>query len=85
MTHYIVDDGCWWDKGPLLPNIQSHDHKPVETGILDSRGRKILRVPEPVGFHSPRVPNRLSRGIGSRSSEGRDSNAAEDVSAVLTG
>jgi len=48
---YIVEDSRWWDAGPLLPSIQAAELQPTDTGILDSRGRKILRAPEPVGFH----------------------------------
>lgn len=64
MTTYfslrVVDDGHWWEKGPLLPGLHASDSKPVDTGLLDGRGRKIMRAPEPVGFHraTPRQPGR---------------------------
>lgn len=40
----------WWDFGPLVPALQAPDSAPVDTGLVDQRGNKILRVPPPIGF-----------------------------------
>jgi hypothetical protein len=63
----VVDDGMWWDKGPLLAGIQAHDLNAHDTGLLDGRGRKIMRQPDPVGFHRPSgVSEPSDRGIDRR-------------------
>lgn len=43
---------CDWysDDDPLIPNLTVDDHEAVWTGLLDDRGDKIYRSPNPVGF-----------------------------------
>lgn len=42
-------DGDWND--PMLPPLQVSDHRPVDTGLVDRRGDRIMRAPERIGFH----------------------------------
>jgi hypothetical protein len=70
-VRYVVEDARWYDTGPLLPAISAPELKPVDTGLLDRRGRKILRAPEPVGFHRAGVSRQQPRGIDPPRSEGR--------------
>lgn len=50
---HAADDYCW-EQRPLLPAVQTDgERQPAETGLLDARGRKLYRLPEPVGFHRP--------------------------------
>ena len=40
----------WLDE-PLLPDLQVYgDREPVDTGLVDSSGTPICRLPEPMGF-----------------------------------
>jgi hypothetical protein len=43
----------WMEDVPLIPDIEVPDHRPVKTGLLDSRGRTIRRYPNQMGFHRP--------------------------------
>lgn len=43
-----ADDG-WYDR-PLLPDLFLPEHVAVNTGLLDARGRPIMRAPNPCGF-----------------------------------
>ena len=41
----------WFDPEPMLVGKTVHEPEaPVDTGVLDPNGRKIYRVPGPVGF-----------------------------------
>jgi hypothetical protein len=50
-----AEDDYAWGQRPLIPSLSAHDLKTVYTGLLDARGRKLLRVPEPCGFHTPKA------------------------------
>lgn len=36
---------------PMIPDICVSDHRPIDTGLVDQRGDRIMRMPEMVGFH----------------------------------
>lgn len=46
---YVADD-LGPNDGPLLPEINVPEHKPIDTGFLDAQGNMILRHPRPIGF-----------------------------------
>lgn len=39
-----------WDDDPLVPDIHVPDHRPIDTGLLNERGHRIMREPNPMGF-----------------------------------
>jgi hypothetical protein len=39
---------------PMLPPLSVSEHVPVDTGLVDKRGDRIMRAPNRVGFHHPR-------------------------------
>lgn len=41
-------DGDWND--PMLPPLQVSAHRPIDTGLVDHRGDRIMRAPNPIGF-----------------------------------
>lgn len=46
----LSDDDRWWDKGEFLPNLTVDGSTPEFTGLLDSEGNPIVRLPRPIGF-----------------------------------
>lgn len=40
----------WWYAGPLVPSLSTAEHHPVDTGLLDVKGNRIMRLPNPMGF-----------------------------------
>ncbi len=40
----------WLEDEPLLPNLDVDNRDPVDTRLLDRLGRKIYRLPNPIGF-----------------------------------
>jgi hypothetical protein len=47
-AHKVTAD--WNDDCPLIPSLSVPDHKEVDTGILDPRGKPIFRAPREMGF-----------------------------------
>jgi hypothetical protein len=43
-------DDEWEYCSPLMTNITVNDHEPVDTGLFDAAGNRIMRAPNPVGF-----------------------------------
>lgn len=39
------------DPEPMIPNLSVDERGPVDTGLVDSKGNRIMRLPEPLGFH----------------------------------
>jgi hypothetical protein len=46
-------DYDYWDRSPLINSLTVDDHRPINTGLVNHRGDRILRAPEPMGFHHP--------------------------------
>lgn len=46
----------WWDQpvNPQLPHPQVVVSDPVDTKLLDADGRRIYRLPDPIGFVWPK-------------------------------
>lgn len=42
-------DDDWYSR-PLLADLYVPEHQARETGLVDARGRDILRAPNPMGF-----------------------------------
>lgn len=40
----------WTDYDGLVPDIHVPEAQPVDTGLLDASGNKLMRMPNPVGF-----------------------------------
>ena len=67
MTHYTTHRSSWVPSidpddhherpAPLLPDLYVPEGRgPIATGLLDAFGRKLFRVPEAMGFHTPKAP-----------------------------
>jgi hypothetical protein len=39
-----------WGDESFKPSLIASDHEATNTGLLDHRGNKIMRAPNPVGF-----------------------------------
>ena len=55
MARYVTErpvTGEWWNPqpAPALPHPQVFVSDPVDTGLLDPAGRKIMRLPDEIGF-----------------------------------
>ena len=58
MTRYTVETDRsaasrswdWWDAGSLVPSLSTAEHCPVDTGLVDAKGNRIIRQPNPMGF-----------------------------------
>lgn len=49
------DPSAWWQTPyGALPHPQAVQSEPVDTGLLDASGRRILRLPDQIGFIRPR-------------------------------
>ena len=42
---------AWWmEDSPMLPALNVPDTRPVDTGLLDVRGDRFMRIAPPIGF-----------------------------------
>ena len=39
-----------WYEPPLTPDLTVIEREPAPTGLLDSEGNEIWRLPDPIGF-----------------------------------
>jgi hypothetical protein len=44
--------GYWDDEYPFLPDLKVDEVLPEDTGLLDQWGQKLMREPNPIGFHA---------------------------------
>lgn len=46
----------WWEELPAVADLPPpatltvHDVGPIDTGLVDENGNKIMRLPDPIGF-----------------------------------
>lgn len=54
---YIVKPKADWadDDSPIYHDITIYEDGPVDTGLFDSRGNRLFRVPDPIGFQFKRT------------------------------
>jgi hypothetical protein len=43
-----------WESETFRPSLTVDDHQAVDIGLIMPTGEPIMRLPEPMGFHSPR-------------------------------
>lgn len=54
MPRYVVRNAsaedAWWIERPAENNITVYDAEPADTGLVDSQGNRIVRLPDQIGF-----------------------------------
>lgn len=40
----------WDDYAPMLPSLSVDGEKQVDTGLVDAKGNRIVRLQDPIGF-----------------------------------
>jgi hypothetical protein len=49
-----IETPLWDDNEPFRPGLTVDDHEAVDTGLVTATGEPIMRLPEEMGFHTPR-------------------------------
>lgn len=55
MSRYTTSMSDWWDPPqPQLPQPTAWVAEPLDTGLLDPSGKRIFKLPDPIGFVRPK-------------------------------